>query len=35
MSPWIAHVKDYAAKHKMSYGAALAHPGCKAAYKKK
>jgi len=34
MSKWIAHVKAYAAKHKMTYGAALKHPDCKATYHK-
>jgi hypothetical protein len=35
MSPWIEHVKAYAAKHKMSYSAAMKSPACKAAYKKR
>lgn len=34
MNKWIAHVKDYAMKHKMSYKDALKHPACKASYKK-
>ena len=34
MNPWIAHVKAYAAKHKMSYMAAMKSPACKSAYKK-
>lgn len=34
MNSWIQHVKQYAAKHKMSYRDALKHPGCKSSYKK-
>jgi hypothetical protein len=34
MNPWIKHVKDFAAKHKMSYTAALKDPRCKSSYKK-
>jgi hypothetical protein len=35
MNAWIAHVKMYAAKHKMSYRDALKNPACKNSYKKK
>ena len=35
MNPWIAHVKMYASKHKMSYTDALKNPQCKKSYKKK
>lgn len=34
MNPWIAHVKAWAAKHKMNYAQAIKSPACKAAYKK-
>lgn len=34
VSPWISHVKQYAASHNMSYRDALKDPGCKASYKK-
>lgn len=34
MNKWIAHVKDFAAKHKMTYTAALKDPRCKASYNK-
>ena len=34
MNPFIQHVKAYAAKHKMSYSAAMKSPACKAEYKK-
>ena len=34
MNSWIAHVKAYAAKNKMSYRDALKSPACKSAYKK-
>lgn len=34
MNPWIAHVKAYSQKHKMSYSEALKDPKCKASYKK-
>ena len=34
MNKWIAHVKAYAAKHGISYTAALKAPGCKSSYKK-
>jgi hypothetical protein len=33
-SPWIAHVKAFAAKHSMSYSDALKHPSCRASYRK-
>lgn len=33
-SPWIAHVKAFAAKHGMSYRDALRSPQCRASYKK-
>lgn len=32
---YFSHVKAYAAKHGMSYAAAMKSPACKAAYKKK
>jgi hypothetical protein len=34
-SPWIAHVKAFAAKHKMKYGEALSDPRTSASYHKK
>jgi hypothetical protein len=34
-SPWIAHVKAFAAKHKMKYGEALSDPRASASYRKK
>jgi len=34
VSPWILHVKEYAAKHNKTYRDALKDPGCKASYKK-
>jgi hypothetical protein len=34
-SPWIAHVKAFAAKHKMKYGEALSDPRASASYHKK
>jgi hypothetical protein len=33
-NPWLAHVKQYAMKHKMSYRDALKDPKTKASYKK-
>jgi hypothetical protein len=33
-SPWIAHVKAFAKKHKMKYNEALKDPRCKSSYKK-
>jgi hypothetical protein len=33
-SPWIAHCKAFAKKHKMSYRDALKDPRCKSSYKK-
>ena len=32
---WIEFVKDYASKHKLSYGCAISKPECKIAYRKK
>lgn len=32
MSAWIKHIKDYAAKHNLSYGEALKNPCCKETY---
>jgi hypothetical protein len=34
VSPWILHVKEYAAKHNMTYRDALKDPGCRASYSK-
>ena len=34
-SPWIAHVKAFAAKHKIKYGEALSDPRASASYRKK
>ena len=34
MNKWIAHVRQFASKHKMSYRDALKHPSCKSSYKK-
>jgi hypothetical protein len=34
-SPWITHVKAFAAKHKMKYGEALSDPRTSASYHKK
>jgi len=34
MNAWIAHVKSYAKKNKMSYKDALKNPACKSSYKK-
>ena len=34
MNSWIAHVKNYAKKHNMTYMQAMKSPACKAAYKK-
>jgi len=31
---WIQHLKDWSAKHNMSYKQAMKDPACKAAYKK-
>ena len=31
---WIAHVKDFAKKHKMKYGEALKNTQCKSEYHK-
>jgi len=33
-SKWIQHVKAFAAANKISYGAALADPKCRASYHK-
>lgn len=33
-SPWITHCKAFAKKHGITYPEALAHPDCKATYKK-
>ena len=33
-SSWIAHVKSFAAKHKMKYGDALKNAQCKTEYRK-
>ena len=33
-SAWVDHVKDYAAKHKMSFSEAMKDPGTKSSYKK-
>jgi hypothetical protein len=32
-SPWITHVKSYAAERKVKYGQALVDPGCSESYK--
>lgn len=34
MNKWVAHIKAFAAKHKMSYSEALKDPRCKSSYKK-
>ena len=31
-SPWIQHIKDFAAKNNLSYGCAMSDPQCKATY---
>jgi hypothetical protein len=31
---WVEHVRKFAAKHGMTYVAALSDPKCKASYKK-
>ena len=33
-SPWINHIKNYAAQHGLSYACALSNPDCSASYKK-
>jgi len=35
MNPWIEHVKAFAKKHNLTYGAALSHPDIKKGYVKK
>lgn len=35
MNPWIAHLKNWSKKHKMSYRDALKNASCKDCYKKK
>jgi hypothetical protein len=35
MNKWIQHVKDFAKKHGLTYGAALSHPDIKKGYVKK
>lgn len=32
MNPWIQHVRKFAAKHKMTYAAALSDPRIKEGY---
>jgi len=32
---WVAHIKAFAAKHKIAYGCALSNPDCRASYKSK
>ena len=34
-SPWIQHIKDFAAQNNLSYGCAMSKPECKASYKSK
>lgn len=31
-SPWIQHIKDFAAQNNLSYGCAMSKPECKASY---
>ena len=32
VNAWIAHVKQFAAQHRMKYGDALKHPECRSSY---
>lgn len=33
-NPWVAHVKEFASEHGLSYKQALSHPSCSSSYKK-
>ena len=35
VNAWVAHIKAFAAKHKIAYGCALSNPDCRASYKPK